>query len=421
MLKPIFLRLVTGILLTGSIISGVFNTISVHADFENYSDIKGYEAIVTASSLTVRENPCGKAVGSVSENQRVTIQSNERKQGNCNGYNGKWGYVSTPRGQTGWVALGWIRELTASDVAVRDVTPVPKQAQPAIQNRDVSKPVSITDKPVSFYQRPRCDIIPLGKWCTRYYNEHTMKNVVLERIEDVGNEYQMQRNFGSGSPAPQVNSDYFAASSVGQFFFPVVGEYIFEVDSDDAFGIGVENTWACNQWQAQSVKTTCSVWINKVGWNTVTINWYDMTGEAHLKVRWPIASSEANGNAVERYNCIYGYIEKAEWVYKEIYTGIKDWSLAVTPTLCGRVMARPTTWSSWQELFDKTPNQGYDISTGKEFYWDKKYGTDFYWSVYKQYICHADFASVLGKDVYHLDTWRENLSYKDFVTSGCNP
>jgi hypothetical protein len=110
------------------------------------------------------------------------------------------------------------------------------------------------------------------------------------------------------------------------------------------------------------------------------------------------------------------------------------WSLQVIPTFCGSFIANPTPWKEWQEVVDKTPDSPH---------WDKEYGTDKYWSMYNQYVCHSDFVPYHNiamdtpavriplkrfvdengydsRNEYNLEPWRENKGYWGFITSLCN-
>jgi hypothetical protein len=86
-------------------------------------------------------------------------------------------------------------------------------------------------------------------------------------------------------------------------------------------------------------------------------------------------------------------------------------SASVTPTWCGATGGGGFQWGAWSEMVNKTPNSRR---------WDKKYGTNTYWSMYNQYFCHADWAGPF-KTPWNLEPWRPNVGYAKTVAKGCNP
>ena len=114
-------------------------------------------------------------------------------------------------------------------------------------------------------------------------------------------------------------------------------------------------------------------------------------------------------------------VSDVKWAWRNIYNGIWRWSLRITPTWCGITASGPTPWGSWQEVYDKTPFCVWYNKRGcGGIVWDKRYGTDEYWSMYNQYVCHTDgmpFYKIATKRSpweivhYHLDPWRKNAGY----------
>lgn len=85
-------------------------------------------------------------------------------------------------------------------------------------------------------------------------------------------------------------------------------------------------------------------------------------------------------------------------------------SLAVIPTWCGRTADILTYWDDWVEVVDKTPVTPF---------WDKSYGSDVYWSMHDQFLCHAQFAK--HEEEWNLEPYRPNVEFAELVNSLCNP
>jgi hypothetical protein len=117
------------------------------------------------------------------------------------------------------------------------------------------------------------------------------------------------------------------------------------------------------------------------------------------------------------------YIDSVKWIYRAMYqdpiTGLYvfDWSLNIIPSECGRTSRLPTPWKSWEELVTKTP---YNFE-GTKVAWNKQWNTSQYWSMYNQYVCHTDFASLTGKYDYNLEPGLPDVGYEGMRLKECNP
>ncbi len=111
------------------------------------------------------------------------------------------------------------------------------------------------------------------------------------------------------------------------------------------------------------------------------------------------------------------FVDSVKWIYRDMYndpnTGAKvfKWSLNIIPSECGRTSRNPTPWQSWEEVVSKTPLN----NEGNNVVWDKKWNTSQYWSMYNQYVCHTDFASLKGKYDYNLEPDRVDVGYSKLV------
>lgn len=111
------------------------------------------------------------------------------------------------------------------------------------------------------------------------------------------------------------------------------------------------------------------------------------------------------------------------WNKRDYYDKNGRWSLTIVPTWCGINVSGPTPWASWQEIYNKAPYH-------PAWAYPQSYGTDTYWSMYNQYICHTDWKALNhlfdrknpwnGKLEYNIEPWRKNVGYWEFVKVGCN-
>lgn len=108
------------------------------------------------------------------------------------------------------------------------------------------------------------------------------------------------------------------------------------------------------------------------------------------------------------------YIDSAEWVQRDDpFLGKGVWTLAVTPTECGRKIADDETDAMYAELV-------------------RKYGDDPRWSgdsygggMRRQLVCHLSLVDkgrpVREKDTFNLEPARPDVSHQVSLKQGCNP
>jgi hypothetical protein len=111
------------------------------------------------------------------------------------------------------------------------------------------------------------------------------------------------------------------------------------------------------------------------------------------------------------------------WGWTNAYGG--KFTTHVKPTWCGRVSGNLTpaygilgaaanTWFAWAEFYDKTPwNENWNWS-------ERQYGTNKYWSMYNQFICHYINPLAATKVVWRIDWWRPNKGLVATYWNKCN-
>lgn len=98
-----------------------------------------------------------------------------------------------------------------------------------------------------------------------------------------------------------------------------------------------------------------------------------------------------------------------------------QWSASNKPTWCGYWNCGGQ-WSCWQESYDKTPWCSlYSGNTCVHVAWNKQYNTNQYWSMYNQFMCHADIPKGT-KPEWNLEPAKPDKGYWGFTnfTDQCN-
>ncbi|MGW0359238.1 DUF2599 domain-containing protein [Nocardia nova] len=94
------------------------------------------------------------------------------------------------------------------------------------------------------------------------------------------------------------------------------------------------------------------------------------------------------------------FIDHAEWINRA--KGVK--SLHVVPTSCGYQKSTVDKQAAFDELYHKI---------------NANWGGDQYWAMHNQFDCHADFAPVIGKHEWNLETNVPNVGYWGTVATLC--
>lgn len=97
-------------------------------------------------------------------------------------------------------------------------------------------------------------------------------------------------------------------------------------------------------------------------------------------------------------------IDKVEWINRN-----GEWSSSNYPTGCGAWNCA-NQWACWQEAYDKTPSSSQ---------WNKQWNTNQYWSMYNQFMCHADIPRGT-KTPWNIEPAKPDKGYWGFAGSSCN-
>ena len=99
----------------------------------------------------------------------------------------------------------------------------------------------------------------------------------------------MNFNWGSGSPSANVTRDNFSIRWTGQVLAPVTGSYQFKTKSNDGARLTVNGQLIINNWtdhSSTSTKTSASVPLVGGTKYTITLEYYEHTGNAQSVLQW---------------------------------------------------------------------------------------------------------------------------------------
>jgi glucose/arabinose dehydrogenase len=120
-----------------------------------------------------------------------------------------------------------------------------------------------------------------GTFLAEYHNSVDLSGpAVLTRCEGA-----IDNNWGSGSPAPGVNSDDFSVRWTGRFTF-AAGAYTFTSTADDGIRVYIDGVLRIDDWQLQSATTKQATVSLTAGVHTVEVDYFENTGQAVAQLSW---------------------------------------------------------------------------------------------------------------------------------------
>ncbi len=118
-----------------------------------------------------------------------------------------------------------------------------------------------------------------GNWQARYWNNRTLSgDPVLTRTES-----SINYDWGTGSPAPEVNVDNFSAEWLQTVNIPA-GTYRFTATTDDGMRVFVDNTVIIESWFDSQARTVTSDVYLGAGNHEVKVQYYEAGGVAVAKL-----------------------------------------------------------------------------------------------------------------------------------------
>jgi mono/diheme cytochrome c family protein len=124
----------------------------------------------------------------------------------------------------------------------------------------------------------------------RYYGGIALAgNPLLTRTEAVN------YNWGSGSPGPGVPANQFSVRWTGTITIPTTGSYRFRTVSDDGVRLWINGTQRINNWtnHGSTNNTTGTLSFTAGQRVPVTIEYYENTGNAVMRLQWRVPGSSS--------------------------------------------------------------------------------------------------------------------------------
>ncbi len=114
-----------------------------------------------------------------------------------------------------------------------------------------------------------------------FANTKLTGSAVLQRIEDINFDW------GTGSPGAGVATNNFSVRWTGQIEIPTTGSYRFQTLSDDGVRVYIDGVRIINNWSAHAAtRNTSSARTYTEGRHTITVEYYESSGSAVLKLYW---------------------------------------------------------------------------------------------------------------------------------------
>jgi hypothetical protein len=131
---------------------------------------------------------------------------------------------------------------------------------------------------------------PQGAFWGQFYNNRTLTGFPVLEQQDA----RIDENWGYGAPGPGMPVDNFSVRWTGTFGFQT-GRYRFTATSDDGIRVWVDGRPIIDQWQTQSASTFSADVDLGAGQHAVTVEYFEATGVARVKVDWAFQPSGQGG------------------------------------------------------------------------------------------------------------------------------
>lgn len=122
---------------------------------------------------------------------------------------------------------------------------------------------------------------PSGSWLAQYWNGIDLAGApAVQRIEA-----SINHNWGTGSPDPGIQSDFFSARWTGSFNLPA-GTYRLRARSDDGIRVRLNNQLVINDWSLHAVTEHTTDVQLAAGLHTFVVEYFEYQGEAVAAFWW---------------------------------------------------------------------------------------------------------------------------------------
>ncbi len=137
-----------------------------------------------------------------------------------------------------------------------------------------------------------------SNWNAEFYNNTDLSgSPVLTRTDNAIN-----FNWADGSPGAGVNADNFSARWTTTFNFPQAGRWRFVVGADDGVRMTIDVTRIIDEWHGnpEGYRTyEADVYALTAGNHDLTVEYYEATGNAGIKVEWFYVDGTGDGTGTQ--------------------------------------------------------------------------------------------------------------------------
>lgn len=135
-------------------------------------------------------------------------------------------------------------------------------------------------------------------WQAAYWNNaDLMGSPVLWRAEA-----NLDYNWGTGSPAPEINADHFSARWTRYIDVTTPTTFRFTATSDDGVRVWLDGALIINEWYDHPAKTVSVDKTLGPGHHLLIVEYYERTGEALVRFSWEVAPPTIANWRGEYYN-----------------------------------------------------------------------------------------------------------------------
>jgi uncharacterized protein YgiM (DUF1202 family) len=205
-----------------------------------------------------------------------------------------WWLVQCGARTAGWVSndVVFVNGSTANVPYVPVAPPPPTPTPPAPPPTPIP---TFTPPP------PPPPSIPTNAWLASYFNNINLAgDATLVRSEPRG-QYPLDQNWGTGSPAPGIiGNDNWSARWQGIYYFEA-GDYTFTGDSDDGIRVYIDGIRILDGWYDGGKQISNRFNGIGAGNHQITVEFYEHTGNASVRVSWYRETSGGGGSGGGRH------------------------------------------------------------------------------------------------------------------------
>jgi PA14 domain len=127
-------------------------------------------------------------------------------------------------------------------------------------------------------------VVKYTGWIGRYYNSPDLSGPLILKRDDA----DINFDWGAGSPAPEVNPDYFSVDWIRTLNFPIAGDYNFTAVVDDGVRVYIDgnSTPVLDNFDASGSTTINGTAHLSAGKHTLEVQYVERTGLAKIQLTW---------------------------------------------------------------------------------------------------------------------------------------